>query len=251
MLRTAFVLFLIGVLCACTSTSSPAQLRQARVIRFGLTADYPPFAYRTADGHLAGADVVIAERVAAMLGGRAVFVDTTWQTLASDFSARRFDIAIGGLSVTPDRKALGLFSRTLLVDGKRPLARCGEKARYGTVEQIDRPGVTVMITTGPGIAALAQQWFSHATLVTEARLDAYIPALLNRSVDVWVTDGVVIDQMARRYPGQLCATTTMPFNSVNKAWLIRRDQRLVAQVNTALEKLLREGVWQTELVRVR
>jgi cyclohexadienyl dehydratase len=243
MLRLAQAMSLSLLMAGCVSPSPSPRTVESRVIRFGLTADYPPFAYRRTDGALAGADVVIAKRVARMLGARAEFEVTTWQTLAADFSADRFDIAIGGLTVTPEREALGVFSRALLQDGKRPLARCAEKRRYVTIAQIDQTGVRVMTTAGPGIAMLAQKWFSHATIFVRSDAYPFAAALLDGSVDVWVTDGVVVDQMARRFPNKLCATTTTPFTTVTKAWLIRRDARLVTGVDGALRILQRQGAW--------
>ena len=111
-----------------TSAADPA------VLRFGLTADYPPFAWRDASGALRGADVHAASRVAAALGARAEFVPTTWTTLEADFAAGRFDVLIGGITVTAARAALGRYSVTLLEDGKRPLVRCEDRERFGSLE---------------------------------------------------------------------------------------------------------------------
>ena len=44
--------------------------------------------------------------------------------------ADRFDIAMGGVSVTPDRAAVSEFSVTVMHDGKRPIVRCTDKHRY-------------------------------------------------------------------------------------------------------------------------
>jgi ABC-type amino acid transport substrate-binding protein len=118
--------------------SLPAQGEGERVLRFGLTADYPPFALHDAAGRLTGADVEAARRLAATLGRDAEFVETTWTTLSADFRAGRFDILIGGITVTPERAALGTYSRILMRDGKRPLVRCGDERRFTTPASFDR-----------------------------------------------------------------------------------------------------------------
>lgn len=230
-MRAALPISLSLVLAASTAASA-----QEDAIRFGLTGDYPPYAQRLSNGSFEGADVATARAVAKRLGKRAIFVPTSWQTLSSDFIAGRFDVAIGGLTITPERAAIGTYSFALLDDGKRPLARCAGRRAYASLRAIDRPGVRVQINTGPAIGVLAKQWFSKAS-VTVNPDDADLPqALLEWRTDVWITDGIVVDHMARRYAGRLCATTRKPFTHQEKAWLIRRDAKLVAAVNGALRQ---------------
>lgn len=224
---------------------------QDRVIRFGLTGDYPPYAERQPDGSVTGADVVMARRVAKALHARPVFVPTAWTTLSADLVAGRFDVAIGGLTITPDRAAIGTFSIRLLDDGKRPLARCAEAARYRSIAAIDQSGTRVEINRGPAIGALAKHWFRVAQ-VTVNPVDAdLVLALLDRRADVWITDGAVVDHMARRYPGRLCATTRVPFTHQDKAWLIRSDPALVAAIDRQLRRAIDSGAWQRALEAVR
>ncbi len=220
-----------------------AARAEKRALRFGLTGDYPPFAEQRPDGSLQGADIDMARQIARTMGRPAEFVLTSWSTLPGDFAAGRFDIAIGGLTVTPERAALGTFSLTLLDDGKRPLALCRNQTRYKTLADIDRPGVNVQINRGPAIAQLAGQWLHRANLVVNRDDETLTARLLDGSVDVWITDGVVVDRIARQSHGRLCATTATPFNHVAKAWLIRNDPRLIGQVNKHLAKALRSGDW--------
>lgn len=221
--------------------------RAADPLRFGLTADYPPFALRDAAGRLTGADVEAARRVAAALGRRAEFIDTTWTTLAADFAAGRFDILIGGITVTPERAALGTYSRILMTDGKRPLVRCGDERRFTVPSTFDRPDVRVMISRGPSMPDIARRLFPRATLVTNRDDALLVPFLLERRVDVWVADGVVVDHMARRHAGQLCAPAVEPYTRLEKAWLIRGDEGLVNAVNAQLEMELTSDRWQADL----
>ena len=233
-------------LAALLLAGAPAAAEQG-TIRFGLTGDYPPYAERRPDGSYVGADIVMARRVAKAMKARAVFVPTTWAALTGDLVADRFDMAIGGLTVTPDRAAIGTFSVRLLDDGKRPLARCAEAAAYRTIAAIDRPGVRVQINRGPAIGALAKTWFSAASVTVNAADEDLVPALLERRTDVWVTDGAVVDHMAHRYRGRLCATTREPFTHQDKAWLIRRDAPLVAAVDRILARAIADGSWRRAL----
>jgi cyclohexadienyl dehydratase len=235
------------IVSACAASMPPVGLDGGRVIRFGVPGDYPPFAQWTAGGEPVGADIQAARQVARALGDEPVFVRTTWPTLAADFSAKRFDVAIGGITVTPERAALGVFGPSMVDGGKRPLARCADRDRYPTLAAIDRPGVRVVINRGAEIAALAKRWFTQAQVILD-REDATLTAqLLDAKADVWVTDGPVVDQMARRYPGRLCATTLQPFNPVTKAWLMQNEPRLVAAIDAQLKILIDAGAWRADL----
>ena len=76
--------------------------------------------------HINGADVTMARALAQSLGVTLEIVPTTWKTMTADLQANRFDVAMGGVSVTPDRAAIGYFSVPVMHDGKRPhRALCG------------------------------------------------------------------------------------------------------------------------------
>jgi cyclohexadienyl dehydratase len=228
-------------------TGAGSAIANDGVIRFGLTGDYPPFAERHTDGQLTGADVDLARAVARSLHRRAEFVITTWPRFLADFAADKFDIGIGGVTITPERAALGTFSVPLLTDGKRPLALCASRELYGNIADIDHPGVRVQINKGPEIDVLAHKWLRHATIVRNLDDSTLTAQLLDRKVDLWITDGVVVDRLARRSTGQLCSTMAQPLTHVEKAWLIRKNAKLIGFVNKAVAKALKDGSWRAAL----
>ena len=101
-------------------------IRARGVLRVGTTGDYKPFTFREPDGSYRGADIVLAGRLADRLGVTLQIVPTAWASLLPDFAAGRFDVAMGGVSVTPARAGKGIFSAVTFVDGKRPVARCAD-----------------------------------------------------------------------------------------------------------------------------
>jgi cyclohexadienyl dehydratase len=220
----------------------------------GLATDllYPPFAARDGSGRLTGADVEAARRVARALGREARFVPSSWVSLADDFAAGRFDVLVGGITVTPERAALGRYSIVLMEDGKRPLVRCADRERLASPAQLDRPGLRVMINRGPGMPAVAQRLFPRAELVINRDDATLVPFLLEGRVDAWITDGVVVDHMARRHAGVLCAARSGPWPSteVRKAWLVRADPVLAEAIDRALRDELASGRWQRDLEAV-
>ena len=62
----------------------------------------------------------MANNLARSLGVRLEIVKTSWPGLQSDLQADRFDIAMGGITITLDRQKAGLFSTPVFSSGKTP-----------------------------------------------------------------------------------------------------------------------------------
>ena len=77
-----------------------ARIKASGILRVGTTGDYTPFSLLQPDGSYAGADIDMAHDLAARLGVGISFVPTVWFDLLEDFLADRFDIAMGGVTVT-------------------------------------------------------------------------------------------------------------------------------------------------------
>jgi cyclohexadienyl dehydratase len=87
-------------------------------LRVGMTGDYLPFSFLDqATSAFRGFDVDIAEALGKALGVRVEYVHTAWPRLTEDFTADRFDIAMGGISVTPERESKGSFSTPIMQEG--------------------------------------------------------------------------------------------------------------------------------------
>jgi cyclohexadienyl dehydratase len=242
--NTALSIFLlIGLSGVRPAMARPlAAIVSDGTLRVGMTGDYAPFAVRSPDGQIAGADVTMAASLAKALGVALVIVPTTWKTLAADFGADRYDIAMGGVSITPDRAALGDFSHPVLHDGKRPIARCAEKDRYTSLPAIDRGDVRVVVNPGGTNERFAKANLGHATIIEHADNRSIFDEIAAGHADVMVTDGAEVDYQARRHPGVLCAAAVADsFDHFDKAYWMTRDPALKAAVDAWLDKALAGG----------
>jgi cyclohexadienyl dehydratase len=191
---------------------------------------------------------VMAHALANSLGVMLEIVPTTWKTMAADLQADHFDVAMGGVSMTPDRAAIADFSVTVLRDGKRPIVRCSDTERYTSVAAIDSPAVRVVVNVGGTNERFAKANFPHARL--EARDDnrTVFDEVVNNRADVMVTDGAEVDYQARQHPGVLCAAKVPgPFDHFDKAYWMTRDSALKQAVNEWLTKALKAGDYDKAL----
>ena len=218
------------------------------MLRVGLTGDYAPYSLRGPGAKIKGADVIMAKALADALGVALTVVPTTWKALPDDLKADRFDIAMGGVSVTPARAALGDFSVTVMSDGKRPIVRCADKDRYTSLAAIDRPDVRVVFNPGGTNEAFARAHFAHASLDESPDTHTIFDEIAARHADVMVTDGAEVDYQSRRHHGVLCpAAVPEPFDHFDKAYWMTRDDALKAAVDAVLKKEVGAGAYQKAL----
>ncbi|MFI3904781.1 MULTISPECIES: transporter substrate-binding domain-containing protein [Ochrobactrum] len=119
------------------------------ILKVGTTGDYSPFTFKDPKtGEYQGFDIDLAKNLANPLGVRIEFVPTSWPTLTQDFNSHKFDIAMGGISITLERQKMGLFSFPYLQDGKAPIARCADHNQYISLADIDKPNVKVIVNPG-------------------------------------------------------------------------------------------------------
>ncbi|MFB8243313.1 ABC transporter substrate-binding protein [Kitasatospora purpeofusca] len=86
----------------------PSAQRAAGVLRIGSDLNYPPVAFRGADGRPDGLDPDLAEALGRVLGLRIEIVDTPFDELIPGVNGGLFDVAMSGISDTPARRnALG------------------------------------------------------------------------------------------------------------------------------------------------
>jgi cyclohexadienyl dehydratase len=225
-----------------------AAIEASGTLRVGMTGDYAPFSLRGPDGTFSGADVGMAKQLAGRLGVALVIVPTSWKTMKAGLEADRYDIAMGGVSITPDRAAVGDFSILLIRDGKRPIVRCADTTRYVSLASIDQPGVRVIVNPGGTNERFAKSHFAQATLVEHPDNRTIFDALAAGQADVMVTDGTEVDYQARLHPGVLCAAAVPdPFDHVEKAYWMTRDPALKEAVDHWLKQCLEAGCYKKAL----
>ena len=212
---------------AAPATDVLARIKQTGVLRVGLTGDYRPFSYlNPSTGAYVGADVDAAKLLARSIGPnvKVQIVKTTWPTMTADLLADKFDIAMGGVSRSPDRIAAGTLSHTYFIDGKVALVRKADVAKYATLAAIDQPSVTVIDNPGGTNQKFVDANLKNAHVVTvDSNLS--IPGMVATGKgDVMITDGVEAALAARRDPRLAVANASTPFTRVEKVYYYQQNQ---------------------------
>jgi cyclohexadienyl dehydratase len=212
-------------------------------LRVGMTGDYLPFTYLDkATSKFRGFDVDMAETLGNALGVKVEYVQTAWPRLTQDFDADKFDIAMGGISITPDRQQHGIFSVPVMRDGKTPIARCAEKDKYQTIADIDKPGTRVIVNPGGTNERFARAYVKSAEIRTYSDNVTIFDEIAKGNADLMMTDSSETRYQQKLHPGVLCAVhPEKPFDVAEKAYWLRRDAALAAFVDRWLQTVRDSG----------
>ena len=215
----------------------------SRVLRVGTTGDYRPFTtLDRAAGEYSGFDIDLARSLGEALGAKVEFVPTTWAGLAHDLESGAFDIAMGGVSVTLDRQKRGFFSAPYLREGKTPIARCADEARYQTLADIDRPEVRVITNPGGTNERFDRAHFHSAGIVVYPDNLTIFDRLAEGEADVMITDASETRFQQKLHPNVLCAIhPDQPFDFGEKAYWMAPDPALKAFVDQWLHLAKEDG----------
>ncbi len=214
-------------------------------LRVCSTGDYRPFTYhQPGTSSWSGIDVDMADDLAHRLGVRRAMVQTSWKNLVHDFTAA-CDIAVGGVSITPDRARAAFFSEAYLDDGKTPIVRCGNEARFQTLAQINRPEVRVIVNPGGTNEQFVRANLAGATVVLHQDNNTIHREIAAGHADLMITDSAEAIWQGRQ-DATLCAVhPDQPFTHSQKAYLLPLgDTAFQSYVNRWLNLARHDGTYQ-------
>jgi chorismate mutase-like protein len=238
----------LTLLAAVFSPLAGTAAETVGVLRIGTPGDYAPYTWHDSAAETwRGADIALARAVAVTLGLRPQFVATSWSTLIADAKAGRFDIAVGGISVTAERQRAVEFSTAYTADRKQPVVRCGEERRYDTRAEINRPQTRLIVNAGGTNERFTREYFPAATLTIHADNRTVFEEIRAGRADVMVTDSVEGRLQQRASLGLCVAPLRTEWAPASKAILIAAGAVTKSEVDAALAQLGGSARYRREL----
>ncbi len=207
-----------------------AQSKSAPLL-VGTTGDYPPLTiYHHDSQKFTGSEIHLIEAFAKDNHRKVEFVHTTWSTLSTDLAQGKFQVAVGGISNTPDRARQFLLSEPLSHFGKVALVRCGDQQKYDTLQKIDRYPTRVVENRGGTNEQFALDHIRHTTLIIVPEAHMVFDYLNNGWADVMFTDSTEAVYRQQLPNSQLCAVNPdHPYTDNVKVFLFRKDEKKLQQ----------------------
>ena len=196
------------------------QVQKAGRLRVCTPGDYTPFAIKKGDA-FEGMDVDLVQAAGKALGTEVVFVRSGWPTLMKDF-IEQCDVAVGGISVSLERQKTAFFSTPYMVNGKAPIARCENAAKFQTVADIDKPNVTVVENPGGSNERFARANFKNARIVIHPDNTTIFDEVLAGRADVMISESAETMVQQRLRPGLCAINPDKPLQYGEMAWLLPR-----------------------------
>ena len=230
------MLLRLACLCALTAASFAVQaqstpvaastldsVQKAGVLRICTPGDYKPFSFQLPDAAYEGIDVDLMASLSTSLGVKPQWVKSSWSNLMGDLTGGKCDMAVGGISVTTERQKRAFFSTAYMVNGKTPIARCADVAKYQSVADIDKPNVKVIFNPGGSNERFARASFKQAQLTLHPENLTIFDELLAGRADVFVTESAEAITQQKLKPGLCAINPDKPLQYGEMAYLLPRD----------------------------
>lgn len=171
--RLSIAALLTGLLTLILSTPSLANesatanldsINQRGTLRVGMST-FVPWAMRNKQGELIGFEIDVAKRLAADSGWKVEFVPTAWDGIIPALLAKKFDVIIGGMSVTPERSKSVLFTAPYSHSGVQVAASKTLAADFTSMEKFNSRRVKIAARRGAFTVQVARETFPKATIL--------------------------------------------------------------------------------------
>ncbi|MDX6751462.1 transporter substrate-binding domain-containing protein [Geminicoccaceae bacterium 1502E] len=146
-----------------SSSSVIEEIKKRGVMRVGMSV-FVPWAMRSKEGELVGFEIDVARKLAQDMEVDIEFVPTAWAGIIPALLAKKFDVIVAGMSITPQRNMTVNFTTPYAHSGQQMTAN-KELAGDFSLEDFNSSDVT--ITCRRGVAAcdqVAGRLFPKATL---------------------------------------------------------------------------------------
>lgn len=214
-------------------------------ILVGTCGDYKPFTYFNPDvKKFEGIDIDMANELGKALGVEVRFVRTSWSNLMKDFHDGKYDIGMGGISVNLTRQKTGFFSIPCITGGKAPITLKENVDKFQTLEQIDKPGVKLIVNPGGTNEKFARANIKKATIIVYDDNVTIFDQILEGKADLMITDAIETVLQQKLRPGLSAVHPDKPFTYSEQAYLMRRDIVFKAFVDQWLHLAIKNGTYQ-------
>lgn len=241
---------LLGLCCACApawAQSAPSsaleQILKRGELRVGLEAGYMPFEMRDKKGDIIGFDVDLARLMAKYMGVKLTLVNTQWDGIIPALLTNKFDLLMGGMTITPERNLKVNFCDPYILIGQTVVLNRKHEATVKSYRDLNDPRYVVVSKLGTTGDIAARKYFPKAKLKQfESEADGAQEARSGRA-DAFVYDLPFNAIFTAQNPEQLLHLKE-PFTQEALSWAVRKgDVDMLNWMNHFLAQIKRDGIY--------
>jgi cystine transport system substrate-binding protein len=239
----------IGVLAGCSSNKEASgskkdkvldRIKESKVLKVGFEGTYPPFNFLNDKQKYDGFDVDISKEIAKRIGVKAEFVATKWDSLLGGLKSDKFDIIIGQMSVTEERKKSVDFTDPYVVTGSVLVTR---KDTSNITKLEDIKGKNVGVGGGTTFEEVAKS-VDGANVKLYKTVNDYIADLENNRLDVIINDQLLMSYNIKEKSLPIKITSGI-LNKDEIGMAIKKgNEDFVKKVNKSLADIKEDGTYK-------
>lgn len=143
--------------------STIEQVVKRGVLRVGFST-FVPWAMKDKNGEFIGFEIDVAKRLAKDMGVEVEFVPTKWSGIIPALLTGKFDVIIGGMTITPERNIKVNFTHPYYYSGMSIVASKKFADGFSSLQDFNKPDVIIVARIGTTAAQAAKKHMPLAEL---------------------------------------------------------------------------------------
>ncbi|KFD19133.1 periplasmic substrate-binding component of an ABC superfamily amino acid transporter [Tatumella ptyseos ATCC 33301] len=230
----------LGVAHSALADDSLAKVRSAGELTIGTEGTYAPFTFHTISGDLTGFDVEIGRAIAQKLHVKPVFVESKWDGLIAGLDAKRYDVVINEVGITPAREKKYDFSQPYIASKAVVIVKNSNDSIHSFA---DLKGKNAAQSLTSNYAQLARN--AGANLVSTDGFNQSIDLVVQGRADATLNDKLSFLDFKKHRPDAPVKIVASEDNASASGVLMRKgESSLQGAINNALADMKKDGTYQ-------
>ncbi|OED63866.1 amino acid ABC transporter substrate-binding protein [Vibrio tasmaniensis ZS-17] len=161
---TALLALTVSLPALASETPNLDKINERGSLRVGMST-FVPWAMRNKQGDLVGFEIDVAKRLAEDSGWKVEFVPTAWDGIIPSLLSKKFDVIIGGMSITEARAKSVLFTEPYSHSGVQLAANKELAEGFTQISDFDSRRVKIAARRGAFTVQVARETFPKAKVL--------------------------------------------------------------------------------------
>ncbi|MEZ9928541.1 transporter substrate-binding domain-containing protein [Vibrio breoganii] len=242
---TALLALAVSLPALASQTPNLDKINDRGTLRVGMST-FVPWAMRNKQGDLIGFEIDVAKRLAADSGWKVEFVPTAWDGIIPSLLSQKFDVIIGGLSITEARSKSVLFTQPYSHSGVQ-LAASKELAEgFSKISDFDSRRVKIAARRGAFTVQVARETFPKAKVLQFDDDAQAFQEVLNGNAHAVIASSPKPEHEAIKNADSLFIPFTERLSKGNEAFAVRLGETDKAEFFNEWIKSRTEDGWLEE-----
>lgn len=240
LLKISLIIIIAGLLAGAwwLNRGATTTLQTKPKLVIGTDPGFKPFEYRQG-GKIVGFDIDLAQEIADDTGRQLVVEEMNFDGLIAALQAGKIDMAVAGMSVTPERSQNVNFSNPYYLASQMIVVRDNDQR---IKSKTDLTGKKIGVQLGSTGDTIVGQ-LPHVTKIQFSAVPAVLQELRSGRIDAAVLDNAPAETYIKTNPDLKMLDTKL--SEENYAIAMRKDRTdLLDQVNATIKRVRQDGTYQ-------